>query len=676
MSDAVADARAWAMLAGAVAAALALLYVLRPRRRRVEVPFGGLWQRVLAASQARAFGRKWQRVWSFLLMLGLAGALLGALGEPIFRPEPPSQPPVRWSTVLVVDVSASMATLDGITPAVSAAHLVARLDEAKFALGQLLARSPRDEQFLVLAASGHSQVHSGWTLDRTATMAAVAALQPTDAGLDLQRALAAARAMLAGRPGGRAVLVTDAGHPQRQGDVGSGAVPVALTVGPARDWDRQADTALALAKLASATLDDLAIETVHLRPELPDPDRGTLAVRVRNDSGQVQAARLAVRAADGAQVAADFRADAHLRRLVEVALPVGLSTHIVADLDLGQARFAVQVVGKAPRWVDVAPWNDWGFAVLTEQRKIRVLWVGGANQFLAGAFDAGTRADVTHLEVAAYDPKAWQASDKPRHGIDVVVLDQVPQPPPEGMPALMLAMQGPADATATAQRLAEPDLQVKAGDHPLMRAVSFQDTNFDSVRPLPVQQGDTVLAGAALPGGRTAAVMVARDVAVRQIVWGLDLLETDLALRIALPILVANALGWLAGDAEPLVPPLEIGRPWAIQSPNRRDDWQYLEPGKPARPARVAAGQLLAASERHGVQVWRDGAGKVVARPTTLGDWEQAAQFSPVYRTVEDRPEPPAALDTEALGAWQRWLLAACLALAVEWLLYLRRRTV
>ena len=675
MTDVVADARSWALLAGAVVAALALLYVLQPRRRRVEVPFGGLWQRVLAQSQARAFGRKWQRLWSFLLLLALAGTLLMALGHPIFWPEPPKHPKIAWSTVLVVDCSASMATLDGVTPQTSAARMTTRLDEARWQAGQLLGQCPADEQILVMAVAGHNQVLSGWSRERPPALQALAQLQVTDAGLDLQRALLAARAMLSGQPGPRVVLVTDAGPPLAAVDTGGLTVQTVL-VGPARQWHNAADPALALARFASQTVDDLAVISVQLRQDLLDPDRGTLSATIHNATTLPQPARLAVRAADQGQLPADFAADAHLRRVIDVTLPPGLSQHIVADLDLGQARFAVQVTGKAPQWVDRAPYNDIGLAVLGEQRRLNVLWVGPANQFLGSALQAVARAKVTQLAPENYDPKAFAAADKAKHGIDVVVLDQVALPPPEGMPALVLAIDAPADATLVSHKLAAPELHVKAGDHPLLRAVSFQDTNFDIARQLPVQQGDTVLVAAPQPGGRSAAVMVAREAPVRQVVWGLDLLETDLALRIALPILVANALGWLAGDAEPLTPPLQLGHPWAVQSPNRRSDWRYVEPGKPPRPARMSGGQLLASSERHGIHVWHDGIGTVVARPTMLQPTEHPLQFLPLGQPVVTRPVQQIMANDDALAPWARWLFAAVVALALEWLLYLRRRTV
>ena len=73
-----ADLRTLALLGGSVAAMLVLLYLLRPRRRRIEVPFGGLWQRVLAQSEARVLGTQWRRWLSLLLLLGIAALIWSA----------------------------------------------------------------------------------------------------------------------------------------------------------------------------------------------------------------------------------------------------------------------------------------------------------------------------------------------------------------------------------------------------------------------------------------------------------------------------------------------------------------------------------------------------------------------------------------------------------------------
>lgn len=667
-------------LAVAVAVALLLAYLLRPRRRQVEVPFSGLWQRVLQRRDARSLGRRWQRWLSLLLMVAIAGLLWGALAQPLLRPQDTAGPVARWSTVLVVDRSASMATRDGQC---GDGALCARFDEAREAVVRWLDATAEDEDVLLMAASGHAEVLGGWGSDKTALQRAVQTVEVTDGGLDWAGALDTATQMLRGRRGARIVLVSDGGLPLAAAPTATVDVQ-RIWVGPLRSPPRAVAAAAPLAAASSTVaLDDLAVVDARLRAQADDPDRGVLTVRVRNDAQRTIAARLVVCSAADAQLPAEFAADRALRRLVEVTIPAGESLHRIDGLDLIEGRFAVRVEGReastdgGAAWRDVAPWNDWGFAVLASQRRLKVLRVGSPNRFIEGALAALGRVDVVNVAAEDYQPQHWQAVARGRHGIDLAVLDQVDAPPPTGLPALVLALQPPADATASARLLSGPEILVRAGDHPAMRNVSFQDTNFDQVRVLAVGPLDETLAAATLGGGRSAAVMVARHGTVRRLDWGIDLLQTDLVGRYALPILLANAVAFLAGEEDGVSTPLELGRPWAVEAAVRGGKWQYLEPGQRPRPARQSAGQLLAASEIHGLHVWRDDMGREEARPSVMPASERAASVQRDGMPHAPRPRPP--VRNGPAMAWPHfavWLLAGLLALAGEWWLYLRRRTV
>ncbi len=662
------DLTTWLQLAALTAAALALLYVLRPRRRRVEVPFGGLWRQVLAQSRAQAFGQRWQRLWSFLLFVAIAGAILGALGEAIWRPEPPAQQAVRWSTLLVIDVSASMATLDGRLPTSSAATWHDRLAEARHAALVFLDGLPADEAVAVMAASGHTAVLAGWGSDREAQRKAIAVVAATDAGLDLDRLHRDAEAMLRGRPGSRVVLVTDGG-PSLTTPGGSPVGVEALSVGPARDVSAAVGAAAAVSATEIGVLDDLQVRNLRLRPKAGDRDVGTLTVQVVNRSGRAVAARLAVRASNSAQNAAQFQDDASLRLFRPLVAPPGASEHEVADLDLAQPHFAVHIEGAEPTWRDRAPWNDWSFAAVSDLRRLRVLVVGDDNRFLVGALEASGRADINE-QTATEFAASVAGPGRP----DVVIVNQATAVVPATWPSWTIAVAAPVDPTRIGALVQGPELLVRAGDHPTMRGVSFQDTNFDSVRLVPPGSGQVALAGANM-GGRPLAAMLASETPVRQLWWGIDLLETDLVARIAMPILVANALAWLAGDAEPLVPALQLGRPWAVELPNRQVDWHYHEPGVAKRQARVAAGQALASSERHGIHVWTDARGARVARASEIARAEDPALAALTARRPTVHPQPVVVQRALDLPRWALWLLAALAALTAEWLLYLRRRT-
>ncbi len=651
-------------LAGALLGLIGVLYLLRPRQRRVEVPFGGLWQRVLAERESRVVGRNFRRILSFLLMVLLAGLLLAALAEPLFAPvaNGPRAAPLRPHTVVIVDVSASMQTADGLEGT--------RLAEAQAALRKWLLAAPADEDVLLLAASGHAEVLAGWGSDRATLDDGIARLRPTDGGLDLRRAIATAQQALAHRAAPRIVLVSDAGPAELPLDV-TPLVPLAhLRVGPARAWQPGQPP-------PAPHLTNLAVGELRVRPEPLDPSRGTLTVQVRNDTPQPVAAQLLLAGSDTAYDAANFASPDALRRIVDVELPPGLSTQVVPGVDLTAARFAVQVRGKSALR-DAAPWDDWGFAVLAERKELGVLLVSGGadvdpavgNLYLAAALFAHGKVKVQHLAAADYRPETFAARDRPRHGVDVVLLDQAGFALPEGTPGLILSLAGAPTETL---RLAEgPELAVRDEEHPVMRGISFQDTNFDKVRLIPQRPGDVVLA-VAKPRG---AVMVARQTAVRSLEWGIDLLETDLGARYSLPLLVSNALLWLVGQEESLVPPLQVGRPWAVDAPVDAT-WQYVEPGQPPRPARTSGRQLLGQSERHGVHVWRSDGDRLVARATVLAPTENPLLLQPWGPTAQPLPASPTIAPPRALlPRWSLWLLAVLLIVLVEWLTYLRRRTV
>lgn len=667
------ELQAWAALATAVVGALLLLYLIQPRRRQVQVPYGGLWRQVLAQVEARTFGKRWQRLLSFLVMAAIAGLLLTALLEPLWRPERAGPPPRRWSTVWVVDCSASMATEDG---AIGSSR-VTRLRQARHALAQAIQAAPPDEDMLLATASGHLQVLAGWGSDRRQLLAMLDAIEPTQGGLDLRQVVDRAGQMLQGRPGPRLVLVTDGGRPLEP--VTDPSIPLqTMWVGPARQLPAAPDLRdKALLTLRSQPIDNLAIAELRIRPQADDPDRGTLTAQVRNDTGRPVAARLLVSASPSAQLISELSQDRNLRRLLEVELPVGATSVLVSDLELLDARFGVRVQAREPGFVDRAAWDDWGLAVLAEQRRLKVLWVGEPNNYLQAALAAVGRADVQRLSPAAYAPQEWTAADRARHGVDLVLLDQVGKPPPDGMSAWTLAVGLGADATATAQLAKGPEVLVRAGDHPTMRGVSFQDTNFDVVRILPSQPGDRVLAAATMAGGRVGPVMTATEQPVRRLTWGFDLGETDLVGRYALPILVSNALAWLAGEDQTASTPLELGRVWAVDVPNARQDWRYLEPGRAARPARLSAHQAIAASEVFGFHQWQDGTGIAVVRAARLADAETPQDIQGLGTAFAPRPVPTVqAEDAMQLPRYAVWLLVALLAVGAEWLAYLRRRTV
>jgi hypothetical protein len=71
-----------AAIFGGFAAALVVLYILKLRRRRVEVPFARLWAQVAGQKESTALLKHLRRLVSLLLQLVFVALLVLAVGDP------------------------------------------------------------------------------------------------------------------------------------------------------------------------------------------------------------------------------------------------------------------------------------------------------------------------------------------------------------------------------------------------------------------------------------------------------------------------------------------------------------------------------------------------------------------------------------------------------------------
>ena len=97
-----------AMVFASTAALVTLIYLLRVRRRRMLVPFGPLWDEVLASERRGNPLRRLRRLLSLLLQVAAVGLVAVALGEPCFGSRTGER-----RLVIVLDASASMAARAG-----------------------------------------------------------------------------------------------------------------------------------------------------------------------------------------------------------------------------------------------------------------------------------------------------------------------------------------------------------------------------------------------------------------------------------------------------------------------------------------------------------------------------------------------------------------------------------
>jgi Ca-activated chloride channel homolog len=562
-----------------------------------------------------------------------------------------------------------------------------RLDEARRRVAAVLDDALPEEYFLLVSAASAPRTQGPWTQERAMLDAVLLDLDVTDAGLDADRALRAAGDALRGRGNGRVVLVTDGGPPTANMRALSGDGAARPGIAPLPDGVELSHVLVGPARVLVAArpsgpaalanpIDNLAVERVGLRERAEDPGRGVVYVRVRNDRDSNTRARVLLCARSEGQSLEDFAMPEAViaEQVVTVDARSVLAVQF-ADVSLTGGRFAVRVQPAAgANWQDRAAWDDWGFAVAARRRRVGVLLVTRGNLFIEAALLANDRVDVRKIGPDNYKAGTFTRDRRLEHGVDVVVLDQIAAAAPTSTPVLRFDLRGhDAAAAGPLEPRSATDLKVIADRHPVTRSLSMHDSHIDGLRPLTATPGATVLIAEA--DGSAAAI--ARDDGVRRIDVGLDLLETDLGGRFFLPLLLGNAVDWLAGEEEPVVSPLEVGRPWAIGMPVAADDWRWTEPGRPEISARTSDDALLAVSERQGIHVWRSGTGFEIARPTALPPNERpdlVAISGAAWQTrsADDHRQAPGA----PLPAWALLAAAVMAVLVLEWWLYQRRRTV
>ena len=173
----------WGTLLGSLGAVVTLLYLLRLRRRRVEVPFGPLWQTILMEKRSNRLFRMLRRLFSLLVQLVVIALLVTAIAKPewtgdwgVSEAEREEKKEVQH-TLLIVDTSASMAAQDGAS---------ARLERARLAGQRVLDNLPAGERVLLASMARDTVALTEWTDDRTVVQDALVTLAVQHTGTDVQ----------------------------------------------------------------------------------------------------------------------------------------------------------------------------------------------------------------------------------------------------------------------------------------------------------------------------------------------------------------------------------------------------------------------------------------------------------------------------------------------------------
>ena len=599
-----------------VAVPVIALYILRIRRRRTPVSTLQFWEEAVPDSRPRAWWQRLRNLVSLLVQLLFLLLVVMAIADPLTA----KQKRERRTWLLIIDRSASMQM--STNPAMPGAPT--RLDQAKTEAVALINRLRDWDEAMVATMTDRIDVRCGRTDDARILRRAVASIATSDAPGDAREAIRLAAGVRVDDRKQEVVVWSD--QPAPSGEAGS------LSNGT---W-----------RVTGAPVDNVGIVTFAARPAAERRDRVRLLLAVANHAATNRSFSVSLRENGIPFDAPFFEVPPGEERSIHLEHEPGAGGLVTAELMLDQIDgFAgdnrAQLVVESPRAVTAG------------------LVTSSPNRFLVEVLEAQPLLDLVVL--SPDDPDGWTVAD-------LLVFDRVV---PDMLPAQAALYLGPEAASP-----------LWSMDEPVSNAwVNWQNEASPLTRHVPVEELPIARMVPIRPiGGEVLWKVLDRPAAVawqrgdhRVVAWTIDLQRSDVPLRTAFPIFVANCVNWLAdrsvknhgafaagdlvtlaraGDAE-----AALVAPDGTRSslPDKGDHW-LIGPVERAGVYRVEADADATPLETFAVN---------------LANGEESNGRT---MTDEDAAAPPPWL---ALGArrspWFYLALAALLLSVTEWLLHHRR---
>jgi hypothetical protein len=602
---------------------IVLLYLLKLKRRPLTVSTLLFWERVMQENRQRALFQKLRHLLSLLLHLLIFLLIVAALAKPAIDRL------VRdgASVVLVIDTRARMQAIEegGET------RLAKALKEAR----QFVREAGPGRQMSILAAGATPHVIVPFSGDERVLLDGLASLTATDSTGDFDTALALADSLLASRKGDTRI--------------------VALT-------DTNAEFKIQNSKFKITSIpcgtsrDNLAITRFATRPLLNSPQTSEVLLAIKNFG------RAAVRGN------------------VEISFDGRLLDVKPFTLDPGKERIDVfpsipRTTRSARGWLtakldvaDALPLDNVAYAVLPTPQPRRVLLVSKGNWFLEKLLAADQQVK---FELIA--PDAWQPDLATK--FDAVILDNFV---PTGLDLATVAgnflflKQSPF--TMPDAPIEQPLVSDTDALHPTMRLVSLQNVTIvrAAATKLP-EAADGWTWQAPLRSFDHPLLIAGERREQRVAALAFDVADSDLPLRVAFPLLMANTVHWLAGEAAESVASVAAGETVPLPAGASLSAEPLTDPNAKADAVKFATGFFQPL--RNGFYLHKEPAG---------ASWLAVNTFSAAESDLRGEAAPatpPTSLPTLTLAAfagwplWQYLALAALLLFTLEWWLFHRRRT-
>ncbi|MEO0594699.1 MAG: VWA domain-containing protein [Chloroflexota bacterium] len=506
-----------ATLFALLAIPIILLYMLRLRRREQVVSSNFLWQQIL---QDREANTPWQRLRRNILLI-LQLIILALIVLALMRPAQVVPTITSGKTVILLDASASMNATDvnGNT------RFAEAQEQALVLLGNLTADATSDDQISVIRVAETADPLTPYTTDFQSVRQAVLNAEVGQGAGDWSTALTLAAAGSQGASNFNIIIITDGGISDSGQLPENIPAPIIIPVG-------ESNANIAITALATRTLPGQAPQ---------------LFAQVRNYSDVP------------VEIALNIRLDGELWDSISPDISALSARSFVFEVDEPFATIEAELVLDDSVTDFLASDNN-AFTVASDASTRRVLFLSNQqNVFLEEVLRS-----LPNVQIFRGDASSTALPSTP---YDLYVFNDYL---PDELPDADMLIVNPPRSSELFTLLAETDdtrnISVINRGHPLAAFLSLDSMNLRAFRP--VSNVDWATPIATSEGG---AFIYAGEDRGRQIaLLPFNLLDSDLPLQIAFPILMSNLIEWVApatiisggtafsvGDVVRINPPLE-----------------------------------------------------------------------------------------------------------------------
>ncbi len=615
-----------------------LLYILRLRRRQVEVPFSQLWARVLQDREPTSFWRRLKRILSMLLQVAILSLLLGAIADPRDKTELK-----RGRHILILlDTSASMQAVDASPKkGEEAKGPRSRIKAAKQEIRELINKKRRNDYVMLVRMDGQVTPVSPWTRDKAELQESLDAIEPAETAADIGRGLRFAADTLRGLKDPMLVLVGDGQYDaEHLRCVFWGTKPPAKfnceTPEDAPKTAAKRPAPMRAAPMRPAPMRPLGRRRRHPsrskppktmeqpRPMAPRPEvvaaerfidaiaMGKIdayAIMVGKSSNNVGIIAFNARRNPADKFSHQLFVKVKNYRKTAVRVNLAVSTGAVlpeiVPLEIGPGETKQYIKKGLPaagkrltgkleptgggKKLDDFPLDDRAFALLPKRRKSKVLLVSAGNLYIEGTL----LLDEENINYQRITPAAWTSSLAKKY--DTVIFDDFTPPKlPRTGNFLLFDPRGKASPVEIEKRVKDPEIWWPSSDkdkrHQIMDYIRVKDVRALESSIFKTRKKDIPLIR--LDERGPVYALLRKEQGRKIVVVGFSSQQTNWVMRIGFPVFLLNTVAYFAGENTRLIHTYRTGETWEIPLEVVQDLVEVVDPKKKKFKAPMKDGKV------------------------------------------------------------------------------------